>query len=669
MLVTVEDGRAIRTAGDPKHSFTQGFLCTKVNRYVERTYHEDRLLHPMIRTGAKGRGKFRRATWDEAIGYAASKLRSIIDSSDGPQAVLPYSYAGTMGMIQGSSMDRRFFHRIGASLLDRTICATAGAEAYKAVYGVRMGTDPESVPHAKLILLWGTNTLTSNPHLWPFIRKARANGASVIAIDPLRTRTAAACDAHIAIRPGTDAALALAMTHVVFRDGHADLSYLAEMTHGWEKLRDRALAEYSPAQVAPICELDVEVIEALAQRYATTRPSFIRLNYGLQRHAGGGNAVRAISILPALTGDWNRPGGGCQLSSSGTFHYDEAGVEMHDWIRPGTRTINMSALGDALNDLDDPPVRALVVYNSNPATVAPDREKVLRGLAREDLFTVVLEHFQTDTADYADVLLPATTQLEHEDVHKAYGHLYWMHSAQSIAPLGESLPNTEIFRRLARGLGLKDPELQASDEELMKAVLDHPRNLEQNITLERLRQGPVRIDVPSPHLPFRSGTAIPSQSGKIEIESSEVAALGLDPVPSYVPPAESRENNPALANRFPLNLISPPAHTFLNSTFVNVKSLRRVAEKPVLQIHPEDARRRAIDNGATVRIRNDRGSFQAEAIVTDGVKRGVVAAPSIWWGKLSEDGANANNTTPQHLTDIGRGATFYDNLVEVESLD
>lgn len=668
MLVTVEEGRAIRTAGDPNHSFTQGFLCTKVNKYVERTYHEDRLLHPMIRTGSKGKGKFRRASWDEAIDYVASKLQSIIESSDGPQAILPYSYAGTMGMIQGSSMDRRFFHRIGASLLDRTICATAGAEAYKAVYGIRMGTDPETVDRAQLILLWGTNTLTSNPHLWPYIRKARANGAAVIAIDPLRTRTAAACDAHIAIRPGTDAALALAMAHVIFRDGHADLSYLTEMTHGWEKLRDRALEEYSPAQVAPICELEVDVIESLAQRYATTRPSFIRLNYGLQRHAGGGNAVRAISILPALTGDWNHAGGGCQLSSSGTFNYNESAIEKHDWIRPGTRTINMSALGDALVDLQDPPVRALIVYNSNPAAVAPDREKVLRGLTRADLFTVVLEHFQTDTADYADVLLPATTQLEHEDVHKAYGHLYWMHNARSIDPLGESLPNTEIFRRLAHRMRLDDAELQASDEELMRVVLDHPRNREQNITLDRLREGPVRIDVPSPHLPFRSGTPIPHPSGRIEIESSEVAALGLDPLPSYVPPAESRERNPALANRYPLNLISPPAHTFLNSTFVNVKSLRRVADRPVLQIHPDDARLRAIENGARVRIRNDRGSFHAEAIVTDGVKRGVVAAPSIWWAKLSEDGANANNTTSQHLTDIGRGATFYDNLVEVESL-
>jgi len=668
MLVTVEGGRAVKIGGDPNHSFTQGFLCTKVARYLDRTYHEDRLLYPMIRVGVKGEGKFRRATWNEALELIASKLQSIIDSHDGPQAILPYSYAGTMGLLQGSSLDRRFFHKIGASLLDRTICATAGAEAYKATYGVRMGTDPETIGAAKLILLWGTNTLTSNPHLWPFIRKAKANGARVIAIDPLRTRTAESCDQHIAIRPGTDAALALAMMHIIFRDGHQDQQYLRSMTHGWEKLHDRVMAEYSPAQAARICRLEESTIESLAQAYATTRPSFIRLNYGLQRHAGGGNAVRSIAILPTLTGDWNLVGGGCQLSSSGTFNHNEALLERSDWISPTTRTVNMSALGDALVDLNDPPVKAIVVYNSNPATIAPDREKVLRGFSREDLFTVVLEHFQTDTADFADVLLPATTQLEHEDLHKAYGHLYWMHNARSIEPLGESLPNTEIFRRLSLAMKLTDPGLFSSDEQLMRDALDHEVNERNEITFERMRdEGPLRVNVGTPHLPFIEGTKLPTPSGKIEIESDFVAKLGLDPLPNYVPPLESIERSPELARRFPLNLISPPAHTFLNSTFVNVKSLRRVADKPTLQIHPDDAALRSIGSGVSVRIHNDRGSFRAEAIVTDTVRPGVVAAPSIWWGKMSEDGGNANNTTSQHLTDIGRGASFYDNLVEVET--
>jgi len=361
MLVTVENGRATRIAGDPDHPFTNGFLCTKVSKYLERTYHPDRLLYPQIRVGAKGKGEFRRATWDEALTLIASRLQSIIYSPDGPQAILPYSYAGTMGLVQGEGMALRFFHRIGASQLDRTICSAAGGEALTATYGTRMGTDPETIGNAELILLWGMNTLTANPHLWPFIRKAKANGATTICIDPLRTRTADACDEHIPVRPGTDAALALAMMHVIVRDGLEDRQYIDQMTHGWDKLRDRVMDEYAPERVASICRLPVETIESLARRYATTRPSFIRLNYGLQRHAGGGNAVRAISLLPVLTGDWNLVGGGMQLSCSKTFGMSEAHIDHHEWIRPGTRTINMTRLGEALTVTNDPPVRALVV--------------------------------------------------------------------------------------------------------------------------------------------------------------------------------------------------------------------------------------------------------------------------------------------------------------------
>jgi anaerobic selenocysteine-containing dehydrogenase len=665
MLVTVENGRAIRIAGDPDHPFTNGFLCTKVSKYLERTYHEGRLAYPLIRVGAKGEGRFRRATWDEALALIAQRLQSVIDSPEGPQAILPYSYAGTMGLVQGDGMSARFFHRIGASLLARTICATAGAEAINYTYGTRMSTDPETISAAKLIVLWGTNTLTSNPHLWPFIRQAKANGATTICIDPLRTRTAAACDEHIAIRPGTDAALALAIAHVLFRDGLYDRQYLDEMTSGWEALRDRALNEYAPERVAEICRIPAATIEQLATRYGTLRPTFIRANYGLQRHAGGGNAVRAISILPAITGAWNDVGGGFQLSTSGTFGLNVAAIQRPDLIPPGTRTINMSRLGEALTETNDPPVRAIVVYNSNPAAVAPDRERVLAGFRREDLFTVVLEHFQTDTADYADVLLPATTQLEHDELHKAYGHLHVMYSHRAIEPLGEALPNSEIFRRLAAAMHLDHAELRDSDEALMRAALTGTAPASAHITLEELRaRGSMRLDVPSPHLPFRRGAHVPTPSGRIEIDSPALAALGLDGVPNYIAPYESEERAPELARRFPLALISPPAHSFLNSTFVNVLSLRRSAGKPTLEIHADDARTRAIAHGQRVTIFNDRGRFTAEAVVTDRVRPGVVSAPSVWWGKLT-DGTNANQTTSQALTDIGGGATFYDNLVEV----
>ena len=669
MLVTVEDGRATRIAGSREHSFTDGFLCTKVSKYLERTYHPDRLLYPQIRTGAKGEGTFRRATWDEALSMIAARLRGIIDSAEGPQAILPYSYAGTMGLVNGEAMASRFFRIIGASFLDRTICATAGGEALELTYGAKMGTDPETVDQARLIILWGTNTLTSNPHLWPFIRRAKEQGARTICIDPLRTRTADACQEHVPIRPGTDAALALGMIHVLFRDGLENSQYLDKMTLGWEALRERVLRDYPPNRVAAICRLPVETVERLGRLYGTTRPSFIRLNYGLQRHAGGGSAVRAISILPAVTGAWDDAGGGCQLSSSGTFGINTPALERRDLGNHAARTINMTRLGEALTKTDDPPVRALIVYNSNPASIAPDRQTVLRGLRRDDLFTVVLEHFQTDTADHADVLLPATTQLEHDDLHKAYGHLYVMLNRRAIDPLGEALPNAEIFRRLAAAMNLDHPALRASDEELMHAALSGTGEAMRGITLDALRErGWMRLNVPSPHLPFRRGTRLPTPSGRIEIESRRAAALGLDPLPIYIPPYESEERAPELARRFPLALISPPAHSFLNSTFANVPSLRRAAGQPTLEIHADDAAPRGIEHGLTVAIFNDRGSFRAEAVVTDRVRPGVVSAPSIWWGKLTSDRNNANQTTSQALTDIGRGATFYDNLVEVRAV-
>ena len=666
MIVDVEDGRATRIAGNPDHAFTQGFLCTKVSKYLERTYHERRLLHPQIRTGAKGEGKFRRASWDEALSLIATKLNAIIHSSDGPQAILPYSYAGTMGLIQGEAMASRFFHRIGASLLARTICSSAGAEALNLTYGTRMGTDPETVDRAKLILLWGTNTLTANPHLWPYIRRARVNGARVICIDPLRTRTADASDEHIPIRPGTDAALALGMMHVIFRDGLENREYLDAMTVGWQKLRERVLRDYAPEKVAATCRLSADTIERLGKSYGTTRPSFIRLNYGLQRHAGGGSAVRAISILPAITGTWNDIGGGAQLSSSGTFSFDTSRLARADLVPPGTRTINMIQLGDALTGNLKPQVRALIVYNSNPGSVAPHREKVREGLRREDLFTVVLEHFQTDTADYADVLLPATTQLEHEDLHRAYGHLYVMFNNRAIAPLGEALPNSEIFRRIAAAMHLDHDELKETDDSMMRSLLASGGATTPKVSLNELRRlGFARLNVPEPHLPYRIGAQVPTPSGKIEIESERVAMLGLDALPVYVPPYESEERDPALVARYPLALISPPAHAFLNSTFVNVASLRRSAGKPTLEIHADDAKKRGISAGDRVSIFNDRGSFRAEAVITNRVRKGVVSAPSIWWGKLTEDGTNANETTSQAATDIGAGATFYDNAVEV----
>src|ERR671923_918189 len=473
MLVTVVEGRATKVAGDPDHPFTQGFLCTKVNRYVERTYHPERLLRPLRRVGRKGEGRFEPISWDAALDEIAEGLTSIARSPEGPEAILPYSYAGTMGYVQSSSMDRRFFHLLGASKLDRTICSMAGTMGMRMTIGANIGADGEGIPESDLILLWGTNTLTSNPHLWPFVLRAREKGARVIAIDPIRTRTADQCDEWIAIRPGTDAALALGMMHVLFAEGMEDRDYLERYTLGEARLRER-VREYPPSRVATITGIDEARIVDLARRYGRSRAAFIRVNYGLQRHKGGGMAVRTIACLPAIVGHWRRPGGGVQLSTSANFQFDKRALERPD-LSPPVRTINMIRLGEALTTPDagigGPPVRALVVYNSNPAAVAPDRGTVRRGLARDDLFTVVLEHFQTDTADYADILLPATTQLEHYDVHRSYGHLYVLGNNPAIAPVGESLPNSEVFRRLAARMGFDEPCFRDSDEDLCRIAL------------------------------------------------------------------------------------------------------------------------------------------------------------------------------------------------------
>ena len=678
-LVTVDQaGRAVRIAGDPEHPFTQGFLCAKVNRYLERTYHRDRLTTPLRRVGPKGSGQFEPVSWDDALDEVAERLAAIARGPHGPQAILPYSYAGTMGLIQGSSMDRRFFHALGASRLARTICAEAGAVGMRMTVGANIGADGEGAAASDLVLLWGTNTLSSNPHLWPHLLEARKHGAKLIAIDPIRTRTAEQCDEWLPIRPGTDAALALGMMHVLFAEGFADEDYLARYTVGADGLRER-VKEYPPERVAAITGLPAARIAELGREYGRATACFVRVNYGLQRHYGGGMAVRTIACLPAVSGHWRRPGGGVQLSTSANFKFDTDALQRPD-LGPPARTINMIRLGDALTREDagvgGPPVQALVVYNSNPAAVAPELGTVRRGLAREDLFTVVLEHFQTDTADWADIVLPATTQLEHWDVHLAYGHLYATLNRPAIAPLGEAKPNSEIFRllaaRVAERMGpespLHGPEFRDDDQTLIRQALASGHERMRGVTFERLMaDGWVRLNVPRPYLPYAEG-GFPTPSGKCELYSERLAAMGMDPLPTYTPPRELPETAPALAARYPLQLISSPRHQFLNTTFVNVDSLRRGAE-PECVLHPRDAARRGLASGERVVVHNDRGHFAALLRLSDGIREGVAWAPSIWWTKLSPDGHSVNDTTSQGETDLGGGPVFYDNLVEVSAAD
>jgi len=661
--VTVDDqtGRAVKLRGDPDHSFTAGFLCAKVNRYLDRVYHPERLRYPQRRVGRKGEGRFERISWDEAIATIAARLSAVRDRH-GREAILPYSYAGTMGKIQSSSLDRRFFHRLGASLLDRTICASAGSAGCDITFGPnkRAAIDPEAAVNCKLIINWGSNTSVTNVHFWRIEHEARKRGAKIITIDPYRSPTAAKSDWWIPIRPGTDAALALGVMNILFRDGLVDQDYLDRYCLGGDELKARALAEYPPEKVSGITGLDTTDIEKLAAEYGRTRPALIRLNYGLQRHGGGGMAVRTITCLPALTGDWCVPGAGALLSTSREFPFNSDVLERPDLSPPGTRTINMTQLAEALaGELPGPPVNAIVVYNTNPVSIAPHQSKVIRGFEREDLFTVVLEQFLTDTARYADILLPATTQLEHFDIHTSYGHLDLQANAPCIAPLAEAKPNSEVFRLLARAMGFEPELFDTSDEDLARQWLkseNQRANAPRSPSLEELlANGPTRI-APAHFAPYAEGN-FGTPSGKCHL---------FEPIPpTYTPPHEDPQTRPDLA-QYPLQLLTPPSSTFLNSTFVNIDHLRNEAKTPTVELNAVDAAARSIHDGDEVRIFNDRGRFRAIAAITQNVKPGVAVSTGCWWAKYTADGANVNATTSAALTDFGAGATFFDNLVEIE---
>jgi len=652
--VTVQDGRAIRVAGDPDHPTTHGALCTKVSRYAERTYHAERVLLPLRRSGRKGEGRFERVSWDEALADIAGRLQAI--AARNPEAILPYSYAGTMGLVQGEGMAARFFHKLGASLLDRTICSAAGGEALAVTYGAKVGMHVPHFAESRLILIWGSNPITSSVHFWNYAQQAKRAGAKLVCIDPRRTETADKCHQHIALLPGTDGALALALMHELIVADRLDHDYIARHVEGFPELRERAL-EWPAERAAAVCGIEAGVIRELAREYGSTRPAAIRLNYGMQRVRGGGSAARLIALLPCLVGAWRHRAGGLLLSSSGWFREArrDAWLQRPDLLagrRP--RMLNMSTIGDVLLEAT-PRVEALVVYNSNPVAVAPESAKVARGFAREDLFTVVLEHFLTDTADHADYVLPATTQLEHWDAHSAYGHTYAMLNRPAIEPLGQARSNAAIFRELAARMGYTEACFSDSDEAMALAAFDPSR-----VDLAALKErGWARLEIPE--APFAEG-GFPTPSGKARVD---VPGLG---VPDHVPNYESVQSAPALARRFPLAMISPPARHFLNSSFVNVPSLRALEGEPIVEIHPGDAAARGIANGAVVRVFNERGSHECRAEVSDKARPGVVNGLGVWWRKFGRDGRNVNELTHQRLTDIGRGPAFYDCLVEVEAV-
>lgn len=660
--VTVRDGAPVSLRGDHEHPFTRGALCVKVNKYLEHTAAPDRLLHPLRRVGRKGEGRFERIGWDEALDEIAERLTAVIEGYGG-EAIWPYYGTGTMGYIQGlgGAAFGRFWNLLGASRHDPYgICSKAGAVGLGYTLGTSGGMDPEDLQHARLILLWGTNTLTSGHHLWKFVQAAQRAGAHVVAIDPIRTRTAEQADEHVAPVPGTDAALALGLLNVVVGMGGEDREYLSAQTLGWEQFRARIM-QYPPSRVAAITGIAEATIVALGERLARTRPAAIRATMGLQRHAGGGATLRTLAAIPGVTGDWGRVGGGLTYSTGAWFPLNKAALLRDDLRARPARTLSMTRLGEGLVDLADPPVKALFVIGANPMTSVSDQNKVRRGLERDDLFTVVVEQFPTDTVDYADIVLPATMQTEHADLHTGYGHMYMSWNEPAVAPPGECLPTTETLRRLARRMGLRDPSLDDSDEEMARQVLDTDDPALAGVTFDRLRkEGWVRLDRPRPFL-----DGFPTPSGRLEFFSERAAADGLDPLPGYTPAKEVADAE--LARRFPLALISGASHFFLNTMFGNAPEQRKRAGAPRIRMHPSDAAARGLADGQEARIFNDRGSFTAAVEVTDRVRPGVVATTKGHWPKLLGTDHGVNATVEERDTDMGGGAVYHDNRVQVAS--
>ena len=662
LLTTVSLGVAIKVQGNPAHPQTAGTLCAKVARYTERSYHPERVLRPLKRSGPKGSGQFVPVSWDTALSDIAARLQAIVArGGDAAQAILPYSYAGTMGLVQRDSMSSRFFHQLGASLLQRTICASAGGEGLVHTLGGKLGMRVEFFAQSKLILIWGSNSITSNLHFWRYAQEAKRQGAKLVCIDPRRSETAEKCHEHLALLPGTDAALALALMHELITHDWLDQAYLDDHTLGWDLMRSRAL-QWPPERAASVCGISPAQIRALAQNYGSCarrgEPVAIRMNYGLQRVRGGGNAVRLIACLPALVGAWRHRAGGVLLSSGGNFPVNLSALQRPDLLAGRwPRSINMSTIGDDLlrpaSAEFGPAIEALVVYNSNPVAVAPDSSRVVQGFARSDLFTVVLEHFQTDTADYADYILPATTQLEHWDVHDSYGHTDALLNRPAIAPQGEAKTNTQIFRELAQRMGFSDPAFVEDDLSLCRLAYGESVDFEV-----LLSQGFACVN--QEPAPFAQG-GFATPSGKCEFYSARLAAQGLDGLPDYLPNYES----PGSSGDYPLAMISPPARNFLNSSFVNVKSLRDQEVEPLLEMHAQDAAARGINDGATVRVFNQRGVHHCKVKISQRARPGVVHGMGLWWRKYGLDGTNVNQLTSQKLTDLGQAPTFYDCLVEV----
>ena len=666
--VDTATGKAIRFTGDSEHPITQGWLCAKVRPYLERVYAPDRVLYPMKRIGPKGSGEFERISWNHAVSEIATRWQSIM-AEDGAAAILPYTYSGTLGLVELAVAGSRLWNRMGTSAQVGHLCDGAAEEALIATVGGYFSPDPRDVLHSKLILIWAHNPASTNPHFVPLMREAQRNGARVIVIDPRRTITARSADEYIPIRPSTDAALALAMMHVMFRDGlHAE-EWLESNTIGWRELRDRAMT-YSPQRASGITGVPVETIERLARDYATTKPALLKIAHAVNRHQNGGQAVRTLACLPAVAGQMGIRGGGLYLSASHHAKWDGNAVTHADDCAPSPRQVNMVRLGAVLTgEVSEPPIRSIFIFNCNPVATVPNSPKIIEGMMREDLFTVVHEQFMTDTALYADILLPATTQLERVDLHRPYGHRSLQYNAKAIEPLGESISNWDLIRKLATELGFTEPWLHQSADEVIDEIIEASKlvnPLLSGITLEQLqREGTVPLffdqSVTDSDVPFYDGR-FPTPSGKMEIRSERIAAQGVDPIPDWTPVEEVRAVGEWSDG---LVLLTGAAHHFVTSSMANQPSLLRKEGTPFIEINTLDAAERGVRDGEIVVVSNDRGSCELRAVVTNDVARGVAVSPKGRWAKLSPDGRTVNWLTSDDVTDFGMQAIYHSNMVRV----
>ncbi|MGH2530776.1 MAG: molybdopterin-containing oxidoreductase family protein [Thermomicrobiales bacterium] len=668
VITEVRDGQAISFVPDKDHPITQGWLCAKVRPYLDRVYHPDRLLHPLRRVGPKGSGEWQRVSWDEAIAEIADRWRQLM-SQYGPAAILPYSYSGTLGLVEMGVASTRLWNRMGVSGLRRSICDAAARVAVEATLGARWAPDGRDVVHSKLVLIWGHNPASTSPHFVPFLREAQRNGAFVVVIDPRRTLSARSADLHIQPRPATDAALALGMLHVLFAEGMHDEAWLEANTLGWQELRNRAAA-YPPDRVAEITGLSAETIVDLARRWGTTKPALLKFADGIQRHGNGGQTVRALCCLPAVTGQIGVKGGGLFYSTSGYVAWDEDALGHRAECPPAPRIVNMNRLGAALaGEVADPPIMSLFVFGANPVTSTPNAGLIVRGLLRDDLFTVVHEQFMTDTARYADIVLPATTQLEQTDLHRPYGHRHLQYNAQAIPPRGEAKSNWTTQRLLATALGYDEPWLHQEPEEIITEVLDATsatNPFARGITLDHLKaEGTVPLDfAETGGIPF-ADLRFPTPSSKVELRCDVLRARGVDPLPDYVPPAEFQTDWALGARDSALVLLSGAAHHFVSSSMANQPKLMAKEGPPSVEVNPADAASRGIGQGDDVIVSNPRGSCRLRAIVTDDVPPGVAVALKGHWGQHSPDGRNVNWVTSDAIADLGGQSTFHSNLVEI----